>query len=244
MNDLQIFKNKEFGNIRIIEKDGEPWFVGKDIAEALGYQNTRKAIGDHVDDDDKKDGVTIRDAMGRDQSAVTINESGLYSLVLSSKLPSAKQFKRWVTSEVLPTIRKTGSYAKNQPTETQIMRAQAQLMNAQVRKAKMYAELAKVETLSATYKEVMVAKAADTLNGGEVIPLPKLTRKTFSATEVGEILGVSSQKVGAITNKHNLKTAEYGEWYRDKAKWSNKEVDTFKYYDNAIPVIKGYLGAQ
>lgn len=121
------------------------------------------------------------------------------------------------------------------------MRAQAQLMNAQVRKAKMYAELAKVETLSATYKEVMVAKAADTLNGGEVIPLPKLTRKTFTATEIGEIFGVSSQKIGAITNKHNLKTAEYGEWYRDKAKWSNKEVDTFKYYDNVIPVIKGYL---
>lgn len=124
------------------------------------------------------------------------------------------------------------------------MRAQAQLMNAQVRKAKMYAELAKVETLSATYKEVMVAKAADTLNGGEVIPLPKLTRKTFTATEIGEIFGVSSQKIGAIANKHNLKTAEYGEWYRDKAKWSNKEVDTFKYYDNVIPVIKGYLGAQ
>lgn len=110
MNELQIFNNKEFGNVRVIEIDGEPWFVGKDVAEALGYQNTRKAIGDHVDDDDKKDGVTIRDAMGRDQSAVTINESGLYSLVLSSKLPSAKQFKRWVTSEVLPAIRKTGSF--------------------------------------------------------------------------------------------------------------------------------------
>ena len=108
MNDLQIFKNKEFGNIRIIEKDGEPWFVGKDIAEALGYQNTRDALNKHTDSGDKAD-VAIHDG-SQNRNMTIINESGLYSLVLSSKLPSAKQFKRWVTSEVLPAIRKTGSY--------------------------------------------------------------------------------------------------------------------------------------
>lgn len=240
MNDLQIFKNAEFGNVRIIEKDGQPLFCGSDVAKSLGYAKPNDAISAHCR-------YTAKHSIPHPQSPdktidmLFIPEGDLYRLITNSKLPSAEKFESWVFDEVLPAIRKTGSYAKNQPTETQIMRAQAQLMNAQVRKAKMYAELAKVETLSATYKEVMVAKAADTLNGGEVIPLPKLTRKTFTATEVGEILGVSSQKVGAITNKHNLKTAEYGEWYRDKAKWSNKEVDTFKYYDNAIPVIKGYL---
>ncbi len=77
---------------------GEAWFVGKDVAEALGYSNTRKAILDHVENEDREDGVTIRDAIGRNQSAVVINESGLYALVLSSKLPQAKAFKRWVTS--------------------------------------------------------------------------------------------------------------------------------------------------
>ena len=85
-------------------------FVGKDVATALGYSNSRKALLDHVDDEDKTDGVTIRDAIGRNQKAVFINESGLYSLILSSKLPQAKAFKRWVTSEVLPQIRQTGGY--------------------------------------------------------------------------------------------------------------------------------------
>ncbi len=85
-------------------------FVGKDVATALGYNNTRKALQDHVDLEDRMDGVTIRDAIGRNQPVVIINESGLYSLILSSKLPQAKAFKRWVTSEVLPSIRKTGRY--------------------------------------------------------------------------------------------------------------------------------------
>ena len=110
MNDIKIFNNEEFGDIRTVTIDGEPWFVGKDVAEILGYSNTRKALLDHVDEDDKTDGVTIRDSIGREQTPVLINESGLYSLILSSKLPTAKKFKHWVTSEVLPSIRKTGQY--------------------------------------------------------------------------------------------------------------------------------------
>lgn len=110
MNEIQIFKNEEFGDIRTVTIDGEPCFVGKDVAEILGYSNTRKALLDHVDEDDKTDGVTIRDSIGREQMPVLINESGLYSLILSSKMPNAKKFKHWVTSEVLPSIRKTGQY--------------------------------------------------------------------------------------------------------------------------------------
>lgn len=110
MTDLQIFNSPEFGAIRTIEKDGEPWFVGKDVAAALGYERPTKAILDHVDDEDK-DEVPIQDSIGRSQNTPIINESGLYSLVLSSKLPTAKKFKRWITSEVIPSIRKTGSYS-------------------------------------------------------------------------------------------------------------------------------------
>lgn len=109
-NEIILFKHEEFGEIRTLTIDGEPWFVGKDIAEVLGYSNTRKAVADHIDNEDKKDGVTIRDSIGRAQNPVLINESGLYSLILSSKLPSAKKFKRWVTSEVLPSLRKHGAY--------------------------------------------------------------------------------------------------------------------------------------
>lgn len=111
MTKLKVFQNTEFGTVRTIVVDGNPMFVGKDVAEVLGYSNPRKAILDHVDDEDKTDGVTIRDAIGREQNPIIINESGLYSLILSSHMPKAKAFKRWVTSEVLPAIRKTGMYA-------------------------------------------------------------------------------------------------------------------------------------
>lgn len=123
MNQLEIFKNREFGEIRTVVINAEPWFVGKDIAEVLGYSNSRKAILDHVDDEDKIDGVTIRDSIGRDQAAVVINESGLYALIFGSKMASAKRFKHWVTSEVLPQIRKNGSYQKRLTPE-EMMRIQ------------------------------------------------------------------------------------------------------------------------
>ena len=107
--EIQIFKNEMFGEVRTLTNEqGETFFVGKDVAQALGYSNTRKALQDHVDDEDK--GVTKRDTLGGIQQMVVINESGLYSLVLSSKLPQAKEFKRWITSEVLPQIRQTGGY--------------------------------------------------------------------------------------------------------------------------------------
>lgn len=116
MNEIQIFNNPEFGNIRTVTIDGEPWFVGKDIAEALGYSNASKAVMNHVDDEDKQflmcdiaDSQNGNVLTGQSKTAI-INESGLYSLILSSKLPNAKKFKRWVTSEVLPAIRKTGHY--------------------------------------------------------------------------------------------------------------------------------------
>ena len=113
MNEIRIFKSEEFGEIRTVEIGGEPWFVGKDVAETLGYERPTKAVSDHVDGEDR-DEVPIQDPIGRMQNTAIINESGLYSLILSSKLPSAKAFKRWVTSEVLPSIRKHGGYINGQ----------------------------------------------------------------------------------------------------------------------------------
>ena len=108
MNELQIFSNEEFGEIRTVTIDGEPWFVGKDVAESLGYADPNKAIAMHVDEEDKLNDKTAS-SLGQ-RGGWLINESGLYSLILSSKLKSAKRFKHWVTSEVLPSIRKTGQY--------------------------------------------------------------------------------------------------------------------------------------
>ena len=139
MNDIQIFQNPEFGEIRTIEQDGEPWFVGKDVANVLGYERDTKAVTDHVDEDDRKN------INGKTQSYLglelgqrggwLINESGLYSLILSSKLPNAKKFKHWVTSEVLPSIRKTGSYGKPM-SQLEIAQYSINLLIEQERKMK------------------------------------------------------------------------------------------------------------
>ena len=111
---VKVFESKDFGKIRTTKINDEPWFVGKDVASCLAYGNSRKALADHVDDEDK--GVTKCDTLGGKQELTIINESGLYSLILSSKLPTAKQFKHWITHDVIPTIRKTGGYVNNDET--------------------------------------------------------------------------------------------------------------------------------
>lgn len=108
MNEIKAFENETFGSVRTMDLEGDVWFVGKDVAEILGYTNPSKALADHVDEEDKLNNESLS-SLGQ-RGGWLINESGLYSLVLSSKLPTAKQFKRWVTSEVLPAIRKTGEY--------------------------------------------------------------------------------------------------------------------------------------
>lgn len=108
MNELQIFENEDFGEIRTVTINNEPWFVGKDVTDILGYTNSSKALADHVDEEDKLNNVSLS-SLGQ-RGGWLINESGLYSLILSSKMPTAKKFKHWVTSEVLPSLRKTGSY--------------------------------------------------------------------------------------------------------------------------------------
>lgn len=118
MNELQIFNSEEFGDIRTVTIDNEPWFVGKDVATALGYKNTADAIGKHIDTDDK---LTSQIAIaGQRRDVVVINESGVYALIFGSKLESAKRFKHWVTAEVLPSIRKTGFYQKPMTIAEQI----------------------------------------------------------------------------------------------------------------------------
>ncbi len=120
MNELQVFKNQEFGSVRTLVIDNEPWFVGKDVAEVLGYAKPLNAIAQHVDKDDSlKQGLT--DSLGRQQKTIFVNESGLYALIFGSKLESAQKFKRWVTSEVLPALRKTGQYQVKELSGSELM---------------------------------------------------------------------------------------------------------------------------
>lgn len=123
MGELKIFENAEFGKVRVAEVNGDPWFVGKDVAEILGYTNPNEAIQDHIDEEDKLNSKTLLSFewdLGQ-RGGWLINESGLYSLILSSKLPTAKQFKRWVTAEVIPSIRKHGAYMTPETLEAAIL---------------------------------------------------------------------------------------------------------------------------
>nr|DAN21100.1 MAG TPA_asm: repressor domain protein [Bacteriophage sp.] len=238
MTELKIFNNPEFGEIRTVEVAGEPWLVGKDVALALGYSDTSDALKKHVDPEDK---LTRRFAdSGQNREMYIINESGLYSLVLSSKLPGAKKFKRWVTSEVLPSIRKTGHYTAKPMTEYQQMMAETRRRNARVQSARILTQLAK-QYHGTTYEQVLNAHATKELTGEYLLPLPQLEAKTYSAEEIGKILGISSNKVGTLANQNELKNDEYGQWFKDKAKWSNKEVPSFRYYENVIPILRGIL---
>lgn len=240
MNELRIFNNADFGDVRTVEKDGNIWFVGKDVAETLGYARTADAVKAHIDADDK--GVCDLPTPGGRQETTIINESGLYSLVLSSKLPKAKAFKRWITSEVIPSIRKTGSYNKpsKQPTTQQEQRAKAMLLNAQSRQCKLWLRLAETTDLP-DYKHICQQKAAEVLAGSPVLPMQKAEKKTLSATEIGKILGITAHKVGMLANKFALKSDAYGKYFYDKSPNSNKQVETFRYYEDAVEKFKEIL---
>lgn len=232
-NEIQIFKNDEFGQVRTTTINGEPWFVGKDVADILGYSNPRDAISKHVDDEDK--GVANCDTLGGRQTLSIINESGLYALIIGSKLPTAKKFKRWVTSEVLPSIRKTGSYTAD-PLQKQ--RLEIDLNNSRANVAALWLEIGNLATPE--YKQVCSSYASSVLSGGkEVIPLPECkTDRYYSAAEIAAALGITANRVGKIANQNGLKTAEYGKWFFDKSPYSNKEVQTFRYTRKAVDAIR------
>lgn len=185
VSEVQIFENERFGKLRTVEIDGEPWFVGKDVAEALGYSNPRKAMLDHIDLEDKIDGVTIRDSIGRPQKPTFINESGIYSLIFGSKLPEAKSFKRWVTSEVLPTIRKTGGYVQ-QGREVEFMKNPNSAIFSAVQSLTMMAEALQMQLES--------TKA----------PLPVLSEKAIAIWKKN----ISAPLVNMIADRYGI---EFGE---------------------------------
>lgn len=256
---MKIFNSPEFGTVRTIIIEGEPWFVGKDIASILAYQYTANAIQDHVDKEDKKK-IQLSDIQDMDilsipphmkGSKITIiNESGLYSLILRSNMPKAKEFKRWVTSEILPSIRKTGSYSITQevskpaisPEELELkkLEAEARLIEAKNKTAEMFLSIGD-RTSIPEYKQILDSYAANTLAGKEILALPEAYEKTYSATEIGKILGVSANKIGKLANQYNLKIPEFGKLFYDKSRYSNKEVETFRYYNKAIDKFRELL---
>ena len=239
-NSIEIFKNEAFGEIRVVEIEGEPWFVGKDIASVLGYSNPQKAIRDHVDEDDK----TVNDLfIVNGTKGILINESGLYSLILSSKLPTAKKIKNWVTGEVLPSIRKTGAYTmRREPTQFEIDELEFKKQDLVARRAELWMKLGE-STRIEDYRQICNSYAARELAGKDefILPLPAVEKKSYTATEIGQMLGISANKVGKLVNQHELKIDKYGKWFYDKSPYSKREVESFRYYDSIIDVLKSYL---
>ena len=242
---IQVFNNTEFGEIRTMEINGEPYFVGKDVAEALGYVKARNAIAKHVDDEDKKD-APIQGDLGGTQNMTIINESGMYSLILSSKLEGAKRFKRWVTSEILPSIRKTGAYAtdsaaaeyKARELRIREMNAQARLINAETRRLTV---LQKGKGLSQVAVDTLAVKAVERVTGKDLGAYLPQVEKTYSASEVGNALGITAAKVGRLANAHGLKTEEYGITVMDKSRYSSKEVASFRYNEKGKAKLREIL---
>lgn len=235
-NELKIFENEAFGKVRVIERNNEPWFVGKDVAEALGYSQPAKAIREHVKDTHK--GVSEMDTPGGRQQIIIIDEAGLYSLVLRSKLPAAEAFQEWVVAEVIPSIRKTGSYSVNQ--DIKAIEVEARLNNSRARVASTFLKVAQMTDLL-EYKHICQQKAAEVLSGVPLLPMQSINENTLSADEVGKELGISGNMVGRIANQHNLKTAEYGKYFYDKSRHCQKQVETFRYYRKVIPVIQSII---
>ena len=184
MKQFEVFKNEEFGEITVFNENGEPWFIGKEIAEKLGYSNSRKTIGDHVDNEDK--GVTKRYTLGGTQNVTVINESGLYSLILGSKLESAKRFKRWITAEVLPSIRKNGGYIANQEnlTDDELMAKALVVAKRQIdeRNKKIAMQNEKIEEMKP--KAIFADSVASSNTSILVRDMAKLLKQ--SGVEIGE----------------------------------------------------------
>lgn len=239
---LQVFENKTFGKVRVIERNNEPWFVGKDVAEVLGYSNPSKAVIAHVKDCHKKQEMIPHSQNGNVVTKTTlIDEAGLYLLVLRSKLPAAEDFQEWVVAEVIPSIRKTGKYiAPKQQTAIQQQRVEAMLLNAKSRQSKLWLTIAE-KTDIPEYKHICQQKAAEALSGVPLLPMEEAKEITYSATDIGKMLGISANKIGKIANQHNLKTPQYGKVFYSKSEYSCKEVETFRYYECAIQKFREIL---
>lgn len=206
MNDLMIFKNEEFGEIRSVEINNEPYFIGKDIAEVLGYERADNAIRKHVDEEDKL--MHQISASGQNRNMIIINESGLYSLIMSSKLPNAKRFKRWVTSEVLPSIRKTGGYIAGEEnmTEDELILKAMNVLNT------------KVENLKERNRQLEIDNEKQNQLIGELKPKADYTDRILQSKGTTKV-NVIANDYGFSATAFNRKLKELGIQYKQGKDW-------------------------
>ncbi len=217
MNSLKIFENPEFGKIRTMELNNEPWFVGKDVAVILGYVDASSAVSKNVDKEDKTTLLLQQDGSNYKSKTIIINESGLYSLIISSKLPTAKAFKRWVTSEVLPAIRKTGGYIPTTPqmSEQEIMAKAVQISMATIAQQKDV--ILALESRNAMQEQIiheMQPKA-------DYTDMILQSKSVVNINQIAKDYGMTAQEMNKILHEIGIQYKQGGQWLLYKKYHSN-----------------------
>lgn len=232
-NNVAIYRFEQ-NEVRMVQKGGEPWFVLADLCRVLELSNP-SMVAKKLEADER-----AKSDLGLQEKNVTlVNESGMYAVILRSDKPQAKPFRKWVTSEVLPSIRKTGKYETKQSDDLKAKRVETAQANANVRKANLLLKIA--DSTQTAYKQVLQAHVTKLLTGEFLLPLPAVDERTYSAGEIAELLGVSANKIGRLSNENGMKTEYYGKWFYDKSRHSDKQVETFRYYEKAIEVFRKLL---
>jgi prophage antirepressor-like protein len=253
MSNLALIKSEDFGNVKCDFWQNEQnaiFMTINQLAQALGYAS-KSGIenlimrNEYIKNNEFSTTHKMRVVEGNrevSREMRVFTEDGIYEVTLLAGTEKAKEYRAWVRV-ILKSLR-TGQAKIVPTTEEKKKLAEARLKNAKARTASIYLKIANNEALPIEYRQVLLSYATKELSDKEILPLPEAKEKTLSATEVGERLGISANKVGKITNAHNLKTEQYGKLFHDKSKYSSKEVEAFRYYENVIPVIKTLLEAE
>lgn len=246
MKNLQLVKSESFGEIQadIYSNENEMFMTINQLAECLEYSNGRKGIenilsrNEYLKNPEFSVTLKLRGTDGKQYNNRVFTEDGIYEITMLSNQPKAKEFRAWVR-KVLKDLR-TGKSKLISMTEYQRLMVETRQKNAQTRTARELLKLAEKHK-NKPYAQVLESYATKELTGEHLIPLPEITERTYSATEIGKRLGITPNKVGKLANKHNLKTDKYGKFSLDKAKYCDKEVESFRYYESVIDVLKSLL---
>lgn len=239
MNELQVF-NYQSKEVRVIQKDGKEWWVAKDVCDILDITNVTQAVGKL--DDDERSMFNI----GRQGEANIINEPGLYKLILRSDKQEAKPFMRWVTHEVLPSIRKTGSYSTSSPQSIKERELQVKIDREKRLSMKQITDFVNRHEakLSSACIQQVLHETSKVLLGTPIISLPVLESKTYTATELGKEFNVTANKIGRIANINNLKTEQYGILVLDKKKHCDGQVESFLYNEKGREILRKLIDGE